>query len=166
MEIEKTLTGTIVNYYTHCKRQCWLFSNMLNMEDNSEDVHIGKVLHEIKYAGQEEISLEGIKLDKLTDEYVIEMKKTDADINAAKAQLLYYMVTLRDKGVYRKGQLVCLEKNKQEHSRHSIDLTDTEVDALREHYNEIKAFINNPVPPDAVLAQHCRKCAYYEYCFI
>jgi hypothetical protein len=43
----RPLTGTIVNYFIHCKRQCWLFGNMLNMEDNSEDVHIGKVLHEL-----------------------------------------------------------------------------------------------------------------------
>ena len=40
------ITGTIVNYYFHCKRQCWLFANKINLEDNSEDVRLGKVLHE------------------------------------------------------------------------------------------------------------------------
>ena len=42
------ITGTLVNYYHHCKRQCWLFYNKINLEDNSEDVRIGRVLHEIK----------------------------------------------------------------------------------------------------------------------
>ena len=28
--------GTLVNYYVHCKRQCYLHGNRLNMEDNSE----------------------------------------------------------------------------------------------------------------------------------
>ena len=42
------ITGTIVNYYFHCKRQCWLFYNKINLEDNSEDVRIGRVLHELK----------------------------------------------------------------------------------------------------------------------
>ena len=42
------INGTIINYYFHCKRQCYLFANRINLEDNSEDVRIGKVLHEIK----------------------------------------------------------------------------------------------------------------------
>ncbi|MDR2080365.1 MAG: CRISPR-associated protein Cas4, partial [Campylobacteraceae bacterium] len=41
------ITGTLINYYFHCKTQCWLSANRLNLEDNSEDVHIGRVLHEI-----------------------------------------------------------------------------------------------------------------------
>ena len=45
--METTITGTLINYYFHCKTQCWLHANRLNLEDNSEDVHIGKVLHEI-----------------------------------------------------------------------------------------------------------------------
>lgn len=27
-----------MNYYFHCKRQCYLFGNRMNMEDNSEEV--------------------------------------------------------------------------------------------------------------------------------
>ncbi len=41
------ITGTIINYYFHCKIQCWLHANRINLEDNSEDVRIAKVLHEI-----------------------------------------------------------------------------------------------------------------------
>ena len=42
------INGTIINYYFHCKRQCYLFENRLNLEDNSELVKIGKVIHEQK----------------------------------------------------------------------------------------------------------------------
>lgn len=42
------MTGTIVNYFFHCKRQCYLLGNRLNLEDNSEIVRIGKVIHEEK----------------------------------------------------------------------------------------------------------------------
>ncbi|WP_458788416.1 Dna2/Cas4 domain-containing protein, partial [Vallitalea sediminicola] len=42
------VTGTLINYYFHCKRQCYLFGNKLNLENNSEDVMIGRVLHELK----------------------------------------------------------------------------------------------------------------------
>jgi len=39
------MNGTIINYYFHCKRQCYLFANKLNFEDNSELVKIGKEIH-------------------------------------------------------------------------------------------------------------------------
>ena len=42
------VNGTLINYYFHCKRQCYLHGNRLNLEDNSEQVKIGKVIHEEK----------------------------------------------------------------------------------------------------------------------
>ena len=35
------VNGTLINYYFHCKRQCYLHGNRLNLEDNSEIVKIG-----------------------------------------------------------------------------------------------------------------------------
>ena len=49
------ITGTLINYYIHCKRQCYLFYNKIEMEDESELVRIGKALHEEKKI--EEISI-------------------------------------------------------------------------------------------------------------
>lgn len=84
------INGTLVNYYIHCKRQCYLHGNRLNLEDNSEIVKIGKAIHEEKSEGKEnsEISIDNTKLDKLTSEYLTEVKKSDADIEAAKWQLI------------------------------------------------------------------------------
>lgn len=42
------VNGTLINYYFHCKRQCYLHGNRLNLEDNSEQVKIGKAIHEEK----------------------------------------------------------------------------------------------------------------------
>ena len=60
------INGTLINYYFHCKTQCWLHANRLNLEDNSEDVRIGKVLHEINEEKNKhsEISIDNIKIDK------------------------------------------------------------------------------------------------------
>ena len=38
------VNGTLINYYFHCKRQCYLHGNRLNLEDNSEIVKIGKAI--------------------------------------------------------------------------------------------------------------------------
>ena len=55
----------------HCKRQCYLHGNRLNLEDNSELVQVGKALHEAKSAEENaEIEIENIKIDKLTKNYL------------------------------------------------------------------------------------------------
>ncbi|MDR3177579.1 MAG: CRISPR-associated protein Cas4, partial [Campylobacteraceae bacterium] len=99
------ITGTLINYYFHCKTQCYLSANRLNLEDNSEDVRIGRVLHEIneEKSKRAEIALENVKIDKITDDYVIEFKKSDSDPNAAKWQLLLELFTLKQKGIEKKG---------------------------------------------------------------
>ena len=106
------VTGTIVNYYFHCKRQCWLFANRINLEDNSEDVRIGKVLHELKAEGKKnaEIAIDNIKIDKIDDVYLIEIKKSDSDLEAVEWQTLFYLKKLKEKGIYRKGKIEILEK--------------------------------------------------------
>lgn len=101
------VNGTLVNYYFHCKRQCYLHGNRLNLEDESENVKIGKAIHEEKCDKERnrEITIDNIKLDKLTTKYLTETKKSDADIEAAKWQLLYYLKILKSKGIIRKGKL-------------------------------------------------------------
>lgn len=56
------ITGTLINYYFHCKRQCYLFGNRLNLEDNSEIVKIGKAIHEAKdISDNTEIAIDNIR---------------------------------------------------------------------------------------------------------
>ncbi len=162
------LTGTLINYYFHCKRQCWLFANRLNMEDNSEDVRIGRVLHELNSSGKDntEISIDNVKLDKLTDEYLVEIKKSDADLEAVKWQVLFYLKVLKNKGIERKGKIEFLEKNKQDKKLHYIELTEELEKQLQQLEEEISAFVCGDIPTAPDKQPKCKKCAYYEYCFI
>ena len=116
------VNGTLVNYYFHCRRQCYLFGNRMNMEDNSEEVKIGKAIHEERNNRENtELAIENIRLDKLTGEYLTELKKSDADPVAAKWQLLYYLKVLKEKGIERKGKLEFAEKNREFNGRETID---------------------------------------------
>ena len=109
------INGTLMNYYIHCKRQCYLHGNRINLEDNSEEVKIGQALHEAKENDKNtEITIENIKIDKLTKEYLTEVKKSDADPEAAKWQLLFYLKVLKEKGIDRKGKLEFIEKNRKD----------------------------------------------------
>ncbi len=161
------INGTIMNYYLHCKRQCWLFYNKVNLEDNSEDVHIGRILHELKNDGkQSEIAIDNIKMDKITSDYVIEIKKSDADMAAAITQLEYYLYVLKKKGIERKGKLQIIEKNVAEHKINVIEYSLSVEQKLERLIHEIEDFLEREMPPKAVLKKNCKRCAYYEYCFI
>ncbi|QCI28218.1 CRISPR-associated protein Cas4 [Caminibacter pacificus] len=160
------ITGTIVNYYFHCKTQMWLHYHKINLEDNSEDVRIGKVLHEISETKVDEVSFEGIKVDKITKDYVVEVKKSDSDIEAGKWQLLYYLYILKQKGVEKKGRLEVFEKNKQDKKRFVIELTEENEMKLLEILDDIEKILRSDTPLKPKFEGKCRKCAYYEYCFL
>jgi len=162
------ITGTLINYYFHCKTQMWLHANRINLEDNSEDVRIGKVLHEINEEKNKntEISIDNIKIDKITKEYLVEVKKSDSDIEAVKWQVLLYLYKLKQKGVERKGKIEFIEKNRQKKKIHYVELDKVNERELLEVLQKIGDLIDLPNPPPAKLEKHCKKCAYYEYCFI
>ena len=162
------INGTIINYYFHCKRQCYLHGNRLNMEDNSEQVKIGKAIHEERAENKNntEIAIDNIRMDKLTKEYLTEVKKSDANAEAAKWQLLYYLKVLKTKGVIRKGKLEFAEKNKKDKKIIIIELTDEVEKELDKYIDEIEQLLNQDRIPECINKSTCKKCAYYEYCYI
>lgn len=162
------ITGTIVNYYFHCKRQCWLFANRINLEDNSEYVRIGKILHELKAKGKKrtEVTVDNIKIDRIDDNYLIEIKKSDADLEAVEWQTLFYLKKLKEKGIDRKGKIEILEKKKTNKKVHYVELDENKEKEVEKVIKCIEGFICGDKPPNAVLKAGCKKCAYYEYCFL
>lgn len=161
------VNGTLVNYYFHCKRQCYLFGNRLNMEENSEDVKIGRAIHEERADRENtEIAIENIKLDKLTIDYLTEVKKSDADVEASKWQLIYYLKVLKEKGIYRKGKLEFVEKNKNNRKIVIIELTDEVEQELQQYIQAIMDLLQEEKTPPVLNKAKCKKCAYYEYCYI
>lgn len=146
------VNGTLINYYFHCKRQCYLHGNRLNLEDNSENVKIGKAIHEERSekGKNTEISIDNIKLDKLTAEYLIEVKKSDADVNAATWQLMYYLKVLRSKGIERKGKLEFVEKNKGDKKIVIIELSDENEVKLDDYVMKIESLIMGDEIPEVL----------------
>lgn len=162
------VNGTLMNYYFHCKRQCYLHGNRLNLEDNSEIVKIGKAIHEEKSANSDntEIAIDNIKLDKLTREYLTEVKKSDADVEASTWQRLFYLKVLKGKGILRKGKLEFVEKNKSDKKIIIIELSDENEQKLEQYIEEIETLLESEEVPGVLDKPKCKKCAYYEYCYI
>jgi len=162
------VNGTLINYYFHCKRQCYLHGNRLNLEDNSESVKIGRAIHEEKEdkMSDSEIAIDNIKLDGLTSKYLVEIKKSDADIEACKWQLLLYLKILKDKGVVREGKIEFVEKNKQTKGTLYVNLTNENEIQLEKYITEIENMLSEEKIPAVLNTSSCNKCAYYEYCYI
>lgn len=158
------ITGTLINYFFHCKRQCYLHYHRINLEDNSENVHIGKALHEAKF--DNEIKFENIALDKITDEYVVEFKKSSSDLEAAKFQLLFYLNKLKEVGILRRGRLEFAEKRDMPTKTILVELTPDKEVELEAISKSLEALVSAEFPPKEVLTSKCKNCAYYSYCFI
>ena len=162
------VNGTLINYYFHCRRQCYLHGNRLNLEDNSELVQIGKAIHEVKAQDREnaEIAIDNIRLDRLTTEYLTEIKKSDSDVEACKWQLYYYLKVLKEKGIIRKGRLEFEENNKTGRATVILTLGEEEERQLEQIQLQIEDLLQMEEVPPAEESPRCKKCAYYEYCYI
>lgn len=96
----------------------------------------------------------------------MEIKKSDADIEACKWQLLYYLKILKDKGIERKGKLEFIEKNKTDRKIIFIELNEEIEKELNEHISKIEELLSKDELPTVINKSACKKCAYYEYCYI
>ncbi len=97
----------------------------------------------------------------------MEIKKSDADLEASKWQLLYYLRCLENKGIYRKGKLQCVEKNKSENKVIYVELTEDIKMKLNEYIIEIENLLaGNELPEVLKNKNSCKKCSYFEYCYI
>ncbi|MBW4829361.1 MAG: CRISPR-associated protein Cas4 [Clostridiaceae bacterium] len=162
----KKITGVMIYYYFVCKRKLWYFSNNLNMEFNSELVGIGKLVDETSYGRERKHILidESINIDFLKDWKVIhEVKKSRKMDEASKWQLKYYMWVLKNKGVeVEKGILDYPLLRKRE----EVFLNEEDEEELKNIIEDIKRIILSKLPLDLLDKNVCKKCAYYELCYI
>ncbi len=162
----KKVTGVMVYYYFICKRKLWYFSYDLNMEFNSELVGIGKLIDENSYGRERKNILidESINIDFLKDWKVLhEVKKSRKLDECSKWQLKYYIWVLRSKGVnIEKGILDYPLLRKRE----EIILTIEEEEELMGVLSDIEDILNMPLPPETINKPYCKKCSYYELCYI
>lgn len=160
------ITGVMVYYYFVCKKKLWYFTNDINMEHNSELVAIGKLVDENSYKREKKSILidETINIDFLKNWKIIhEVKKSRSLDEAAKWQLKYYIWMLRNKGVdIEKGILDYPLLRKRE----EVLLTTSEEKELMEVLDKIRYIISSNISPPVINKSLCKKCSYYELCYI
>ena len=77
----KLINGTQINYYFICKTKLWLFSHNIQMEQESDNVKLGKTLHENSYKKENEVLIDNlINVDFIKNNNPIEIHETFSSI--------------------------------------------------------------------------------------
>ena len=160
------INGTQINYYFICKTKLWLFSHNIQLEHESENVKLGKILHEDSFKREKDFLIDNlINVDfiKITDSVEIhEVKKTQKMEKSHEFQLLYYMFHLKnEKDIENIKGFLDYPRNRK---KKEIFLTKEKEDKLQKIIEDINK-INENEMPNPKRSQICRKCAYFEFCF-
>lgn len=158
--------GTKFNYYFVCKRKLWLFSKGIAMEEENDRVQQGKITHEYAYKNKEdkkEKLIDGlIKIDILEKEDIREVKLSSKMRDSDRMQLLYYLYYLKQLGIIKRGTLNYVKERRVE----EVVLTIQDEKQIEEVLKDIKDILKLKYPPKVVKLPYCKKCAYYEYCYV
>ncbi len=162
-------TGTHFNYYQVCRRKLWLFSNGINMEQNSELVAEGKFVHENSYPKRsekyEEVEIDGVKVDyyDAKNKVIHEIKKSNKVEKAHSWQLKYYIYVFEKHGI--SGVSGVLEYPTMRQTE-KVELTDDDRKKIETICQEIETICDSDNCPPIVKKSYCKNCSYYELCFV
>jgi len=171
------LIATHINYYKICHRKLWLFANGIGMEHTSDIVYDGKLLHENSYEQRankyQEIELTidylGIQLTGKIDFYnakekvIHETKRSNAVKEAHEWQLKFYIWLFLLNGI--EGVIGRIEYPRLRETT-EVFLTEPDIAFLTETIPKVKQQMQDKECPPTLKASLCKKCSYYELCYI
>ena len=100
--MKKQISGTMFYYYFVCKRKLWFFSNGIQLEEDNEDVILGKLIDENSYSKElKHILIDNtVNIDFIKDWKILhEVKKQKSIEEAGVWQLKYYLYFLKIRGI-------------------------------------------------------------------
>ena len=164
--MQREISGTMFYYYFVCKRKLWFFANEIQMESENEDVIIGKLIDENSYSRElKHVLIDNtVNIDFIKEWKILhEVKKQKSVEEAGIWQLKYYIYFLRKRGINIEKGILDYPKLKK---REEIFLTEEDEKRIEEILLEIREIINLKLPPKLEKLKICKKCAYFEYCYI
>lgn len=160
----KQITGTMYAYSYLCWRKLWFFAKDIVMEQENENVIIGKLIDQESYRREKKhLYLDDIVcIDIVKDNVICEIKKSSSQREMAIQQLKYYLYLLNKKGIEVKGELLVPKENHKE----MIVLNENDILEINKQLERIKRICNEVTPPEIINNKICKKCAYFELCYI
>lgn len=164
------MTGTQISYYFLCERKLWLFAHKIDMEQNSEAVAMGRFISESTYERERhEISISDGEDNIMLDFYdaktkvIHEVKKSDKMEDTHIWQVKFYISVLERQGI--EGVTGKIDYPKLRKTL-KVELTEKDRQELEKIRNAIKAILLLDKPPDIINKSFCKKCAYYDLCYV
>ncbi len=164
--MDKDITGLMVYYYEVCKRKLWYFINEIQLEENNSNVILGKLLEENTYTRDEKkINIDGIiNIDFIRSKKILhEIKKSNSIEPASLLQVQYYLYYLEKKGLIGLKGILDYPLLKQ---TVEVNLTDKDRENLDNIIIGIKEILRKESPPTLEKKGICKKCAYFDLCFV
>jgi len=164
--MDKDITGLMVYYYEVCKRKLWYFVNEIQLEENNSNVILGKLLEENTYTRDEKkINIDGvINIDFIRSKKILhEIKKSNSIEPASLLQVQYYLYYLEKKGLVGLKGILDYPLLKQ---TVEVNLTDGDRENLDNIIIGIKEILRKESPPALEKNGICKKCAYFDLCFV
>ena len=164
--MDKDITGLMVYYYEVCKRKLWYFTNDIQLEENNSNVILGKLLEENSYTRDEKkINIDGvINIDFIRSKKILhEIKKSNSIEPASLLQVQYYLYYLEKKGLIGLKGILDYPLLKQ---TVEVNLTDKDRENLDNIIIGIKEILGKESPPALEKNGICKKCAYFDLCFV
>jgi len=139
------------------------------MEHTSDLVEEGKLIHENSYPQRsekyQEVQIGSIVVDyyDAKNKIIHEIKKSDKVDIAHEWQLKYYLYIFMKAGI--DGVTGILEYPKLRKTD-EILLSTRDIEEIIQIEIEIKKIIQSEVAPDIINNKICKKCAYYDFCYV
>ncbi len=161
------MTATVYTYFHQCHRKMWLHHHQIVMEQTSDLVAEGRVIHENSYQKRSsryrELQLPGIKLDHYDPVagVVHEVKKSNKRGEAHRAQVKFYLWTLEKNGLPASYGVLEYPRQKQ---REEVWLSDPDREEIPIWMEEIRNILDKPCPAP-LPKRACRLCSYFDFCW-
>ncbi len=159
------VTGVLVSYYCVCHTKLWLFLHKIEMEQESDDVLVGRVLDQVRYGR----SQKGVKISEnaLVDFAVRgktleihDIKKSSKLEYAHVLQMAFYLWILKEKGLDARGFI----NYPQEQRRRAVILDDDLERRLLAALMDIDGIRSSSMPLPT-RKPYCARCAYSGFCW-
>lgn len=160
------ITGVMVYYNLICKRKLWYFIHEIRMEQDNENVKLGKLLDDSSYAREEKhVNIDDtINIDFIRSRGVIhEVKKSRKIEEASIWQVKYYLYYLKQRGVDGITGKIDYPLLKQSVA---VQLEREDEDKMQEMLEEIRVIGERSLPPELIRQKICKSCAYFDLCYI
>lgn len=161
------ITGVMVQYYVACKRELWFFANHINMNYDNVYIELGRLVHEKSFSREKKnISIDNVIsfdfIKKKGNLVIFEIKKSSRLEEPVRWQLYYYLWYLKQKGIEAEGILTYPKERKREKVTLKKEIEERFPEILR----DIESIVKEQNPPKPEKKPYCKKCTYYELCWV